>query len=173
VLRVLRYGYQVPWVRPPVSYRTAAYPHEPADRATGHSQVDSWVTSGFEWELTPMRSGAAQAAALIFIIKRAKDVLVADLSRKNAYMADRQFTYESLPRFASDQQPGDNVGSRNLCDAFFHELLCLADQLLLASRVCCRVFAQLVLPLGMKLAPFVSRRCCRRWTRRCGAVAPG
>ena len=166
MLRVLQYGNQVPWVRPPRSYRMAAYPHEPSDRVTGHSQVDNWVTSGLEWGLMTMRAGAAQDAALIVIIQRPKDFLVADLSRKNAYMADRRFGYESLPRFTSDLQPRDNSVSRNLFDAIFHELLSLSDQRLLASRVGRRVLAPVVLPLGMVMPPVVAalRRRCSRLT---------
>ena len=88
-----------------------------------------------------------------FLIKHLRDRLVVDLSRKNADMADRKFRYDSLPRNAAQLEPGDNLVSWDVSDAFFDVPLSPAKQRRLAFRVGNRVFLPLVLPFDMKLSP--------------------
>jgi len=96
-----------------------------------------------------------------FLMKHPRHRLVADLSRKSADVADRKFNCDSLLRFAAQLEPGDNLVSWDVSDAFFHVPLSPADQLRLAFEVGNRVFLPLVLPFGMKLSPYVFAKVMR------------
>lgn len=83
------------------------------------------------------------------------------MSAKNEHMDDRKFQYETLTGYTSQISPGDHLFCWDLKDAFFHISLAPADQKRLAFRVGNRVFIPLVLPFGLKLAPFVLTKILR------------
>ena len=161
VLRVLKYGYQIPWSRPPPPRRCAPYPQSPADLKFGCATADSWVASGFVYEMSPAEAAAAPDVAPTFVVKHPKDRLVADLSAKNADVQDRPFRYDNLPRYASQLSPGDHLFGWDISEAFFHVPLSPADQRRLAFRVGDRVLVPLVLPFGMKLSPYAFTKVLR------------
>lgn len=161
VLRVLRFGYTIPWRASPPQHRRRAYPQPPSDLAFGHSTADAWVANGFVRELSPAAAAQAPDVSPTFVVHYPKDRLVVDLSAKNAYMEDRPFTYDNLPRFASQLLPGDHLVSWDISDAFMHIPLSPADQRRLCFRVGDRFFFPLVLPFGMKLSPFVFTKVLR------------
>lgn len=161
VIRVLRFGYRIPWRRPPPPLRRKAYPQPPSDLLFGHKTADQWVASGFVAELPPEEAATAPDVSPTFVIYHPKNRLVVDLSSKNEYMDDRKFQYETLTGYTTQISPGDHLFSWDLKDAFFHIPLAPADQRRLAFRVGNRVFIPLVLPFGLKLAPFVLTKVLR------------
>jgi len=161
VLRVLKYGYKIPWSQRPPPRRCPAYPQSPADLRLGHATADSWVASGFVYELSTAEAAAAVHVAPTFVVKHPKDRLVADLSATNAAMQDRPFAYDNLPRYAAQLSPGDNLFSWDILEASFHVPLAPVDQRRLAFRVGGRVLVPLVLPLGMKLSPYAFTKVLR------------
>lgn len=161
VLRVLRFGYCIPWRRPPPPLRRKAYPQPSSDLAFGHKTADKWVSRGFVAELPPEEAAVAPDVSPTFFIHHPKDRLVVDLLAKNEFMEDRKFQYEMLTGYTTQLSPGDHLFSWDLQNAFFHIPLAPADQKRLAFRVGDRVFIPLVLPFGLKLAPFVLTKVLR------------
>lgn len=158
---MLRFGYRIPWLRPPPPLRRKAYPQPPSDLLFGHKTANKWVASGFVAELPREEAATAPDVSPTFVIYHPKNRLVVDLSAKNEYMDDRKFQYETLTGYTTQISPGDHLFSWDLKDAFFHIPLAPADQRRLAFRVGNRVFIPLVLPFGLKLAPFVLTKVLR------------
>lgn len=129
--------------------------------AFGHKTADTWVTNGFVLELSPADAARAKNVSPFFVVHHPKDRLVVDFSDKNDYMEERFFTYDNLPRFASQLLPGDHLISWDISDAFMHIPLCPADQRRLCFCVGDRFFFPLVLPVGMKLCPFAFTKVLR------------
>lgn len=120
VLRVLKYGYQIPWLAKPPQHRRRAYPQPPADLAFSHKTADDWVAHGFVRALDAQTATRAPDVSPYFVVHHPKDRLVVDLSTKNDHMADRPFAYDNLPRFAAQLMPGDHLISWDISDAFMH-----------------------------------------------------
>lgn len=161
MLRVLRFGYRIPWREAPPQHRRRAYPQPPADLKFGNKTADSWVSQGFVRELDPAAAAQVKHASPTFVVHHPKERLVIDLSAKNDYMEDRPFAYDNLTRFSSQLLPGDHLVSWDISDAFLHVPLSPADQRRLCFRVGDRFFFPLTLPFGIKLSPFVFTKVLR------------
>lgn len=110
-LRVLRFGYRIPWRRPPPPLRRKAYPQPPSDLAFGHQTADKWVSRSFVAESPPEEAAVTQDVSPTFVIYHPKDRLVVDLSAKNEFMEDRKFQYETLTGYTTQLSPGDHLFS--------------------------------------------------------------
>lgn len=161
MLRVLKFGYVILWRSTPPQRRCLAYPQLPVDLAFGHRTADSGVANGFVRELSP--SAAAQAADVSpsFVVHHPKDRLVVDFSDKNGHMQDRPFSYDNLPRFASQLLPGDHLVSWDISDAFMHISRRTKRRPYVAGFW--RWSPTSVSPYIRPRAPFSVRRRCRFW----------
>jgi len=87
--------------------------------------------------------------------------MVIDYRLPNEYLEQRKFNYESLLDLAPQLRPGDAMLSWDIKDAFFHLEVRPRDRQYLCFTVLGRVLQPVVMPFGLRLAPFFWTTVCR------------
>ena len=95
--------------------------------------------------------------------------LVIDLSQLNTYRADVTFKMDTLKVVKEALQPGMWVTSLDLSDAYHHIPLREQDQKYVCFQVKEKQFISMVLPFGLKTAPWAFTEVVKqvkKWARR-------
>lgn len=162
VLDILTQGIYLPWTSTPPRSRSRRYSTAPADKDYLKKEIARGLRCGFYRELTAEEAAQAHCIVGAFVVTSAgKQRMVIDYRLPNAYLADRRFKYESLFDLAPQLRPGDALLSWDISDAFFHLEIRPADRKFLFFTALGRVFEPVVMPFGLRLAPYYWTKVCR------------
>lgn len=162
VLDTLRRGIYLPWVKKPPRFRSKGYQVAPADADYLKREITRGLARGFYRELTDEEANKAHCIVGAFVTHSAgKQRLVIDYRVPNQYLEERKFKYESLYDLAPQLRPGDAMLSWDISDAFFHLEIRPTDKKYLCFTALGRVFEPVVMPFGLRLAPYYWTKVCR------------
>lgn len=155
MIDTLTQGINLPWVTPPPRHHAKGYPVADRDKAYLVGELERGLAGGFYWELSPAEAATAHCILGVFVTWSAgKPRMVIDYRLPKAHLAERKFKYESLYDLAPQLPPGDSMLSWDIKDAFFHLELRPRDRTFLCFTVMGRVFEPVVMPFGLRLAPY-------------------
>lgn len=127
----------------------------PADKEYLEKEIARGLLCGFYRELTAEEAAQAHCIVGAFVVTSAgKQRMVIDYRLPNSYLKDRRFKYESLFSLAPQLRPGDALLSWDISDAFIHLEIRPADRKFLCFTALGRVFELVVMPFGLRLAPY-------------------
>lgn len=133
LVRQLRFGIQLPWVRQIPSRQTREYPLPPAERQFAQVEISRWLARGFVRLVTRAEARAARRSGHIlstFMTTSAgKFRLVIDYRQANDCMARRPFRMDQLSDLAAVPRPEDNLFKADVRDAYYDLRLRPADRL--------------------------------------------
>jgi len=162
VLDTLAHGIHLPWVSPPPRQHAKGYLVAPRDREFLEGEPERGLANGFYRELSRGEAARAHGVVGAFVTWSAgKPRMVIDYRHPNKYLSERKFKYESLYDLAPQLHPGDALLSWDIKDAFFHLELQPRDRTFLCFTVLGRVFEPVVMPFGLRLAPYFWATVCR------------
>lgn len=155
-------GIYLPWTSKPPRFRAKGYPVAASDRDYLENEIARGLSRGFYRELTPTEAEASNCVVGAFVTHSVgKQRLVIDYRVPNRHLADRKFKYESLFDLAPQLRPGDAMFSWDISDAFFHLEIRPEDRTYLCFTALGRVFEPIVMPFGLRLAPYYWTKVCR------------
>lgn len=162
VVDTLTRGIYLPWTSKPPRFRAKGYPVAASDRDYLENEIARGLSRGFYRELTPTEAEASHCVVGAFVTHSVgKQRLVIDYRVPNRHLADRKFKYESLFDLAPQLRPGDAMFSWDISDAFFHLEIRPEDRTYLCFTALGRVFEPIVMPFGLRLAPYYWTKVCR------------
>lgn len=158
LVRQLRFGLQLPWLRQVPYMSPKEYPMSSTAAAFASQEVARWLALGFV-----RRPTAAERALLLktgqiypsFVADTAgKNRLVIDYKRANACLEPRTFRMDQLYDLSPELLRNDNLFKADLTDGYYHLRLRPADGLRLSFFVGGDVFIPLCLNCGLSVAPW-------------------
>jgi hypothetical protein len=139
LVRQLRFGLQLPWIRKPRNPWAREYHLSPEDLAFSRREAQRWVDSGY----CRQASGAdlhllrrCMSVSPAFVTVNAKKFrLVIDYSLVNECLDERSFRIDQLADLSPSLRPDDCLLKAYIKNTYYHLRLRKEDQLYLAFRV--------------------------------------
>ncbi len=164
LIRQLRFGLQLPWLRPPPRRAACPYPLGDAEAAFADQEIRRWLRLGFARpatgaDMTTLRRRGCSPAFVTNIDTKPR--LVIDYTQVNNCLEERTFRMDQLADLAAQIRPGDSLFKADIQDAYYHLRLRPRDRLRLAFVVGSCVYIPLCLNCGLKVAPWFFTKAMR------------
>jgi hypothetical protein len=165
LVRQLRFGLQLPWIRKPRNSRAREYNLSLEDLAFSQREAQRWVDSGYCREASGAdlhllrRSGSVSPAFVT--VSANKFRLVIDYSLVNECLDERSFRMDQLADLSPSLRPDDCLFKADIKDANCHLRLREEDQLYLAFRVGGVTYIPNCLNCGLSVAPWFFTKAMR------------
>ena len=165
LVRQLRFGIQIPWVKDPPYRRPRAFELSPKEACFAEEEIRRWMMLGFSRRATVIEERRLRKRGQIspaFVTNmQSKPRLVIDYKRVNDCLEHRTFRMDQLSDLVPVLTEGDSLFKADIKDAYYHLRSRASDSERLAFQVGGRILPPLCMNCGLTSASWFFTKAMR------------